>query len=365
MLLKANSIRLRQLVLTTTLVFISLPVSAQISKPDDFNPQPSLLRTLAPSQRRIVFDAAPFSVGSVVPYWDKGYLISIVPETTSQNSTNIRLYDANGNKVRESAIWFPDTETVFLLSAAVTMDGNIIASGTAVKQDGTRAYFIAGADRSGKVTAAIQTNPFFPKSVCSAADGTIWSFGELGRNADGSIADGDMLRQFDLAKGLVSSYLPRSTFGNGRSSPAQGGGERREVYFRCSAGKIVIYSGSSNQYVDFDVESRSAERFKIDRSSADLPLRGLAVTPSGDVYGHLEDYSKPNGLQGLFYLEFDRNKGTVRWEPVGGGSGRKDQPGVVSGLWGADGESLVYNRFDDPAGRMGVSWSKAARNGAR
>jgi len=363
-MLNAKLITLHRLALTTTLALISLPTSAQVSKPDEFNLQSSPPRTLTTPQRRIVFDSAPFSVGSVVSYWDKGYLISIVPETTSPTSTNVTLYDANGHKARESAVWFPEAETVFILSAAVTIEGNVLASGTAVKHDGTRAYFIATADGSGRVTAAIQTNPFFPRSVCVAADGTIWSFGDLGRNQDRTMVEGDILRQFDFAKGLVSSYLPRSTFGSGRGSPAVGSGERREVYLRCSGNRIVIYSGSFDQYIDFDVKSRSMERFRIDRSAVDLPLRGLALTAAGDVYGHLEDYSKPNGPQGLFSLELDRNNGTVRWRPIPRASGPKTQRGVVSGLWGADGDSLVYNIFDDPAGRMGVSWSNVARDGA-
>jgi hypothetical protein len=113
----------------------------------------------------------------------------------------------------------------------------------------------------------------------------------------------------------------------------------------------------------FAVGNRTTIR-RMPPTSVDLPLRGFAVTNSRDVYGHLHDYSKPTALQGLCHLEFDRVNGTVRWEPVRGASGQKDQAGIVTGLWSADGESIVHNLSDDPAGRMAVSWSTIARNAA-
>src|SRR6516165_3208959 len=138
---------------------------------------PRSARTLMPSEKRVVFEASQFAEGSVIPYWDKGYLISIVPESVSPATPNVRLYDATGTRVREVSIWFPGTQTVYILSAAVTPRGQILASGTAVKSDGTRAYFIQETDGSGKRTNAIQTNPFLAEHVCATTEGSVWAFG--------------------------------------------------------------------------------------------------------------------------------------------------------------------------------------------
>lgn len=319
-------------------------------------------RPLSAPQKRVVFASDPFSAGSVVPYWDKGYLISITPIMVSSGTSSVRLYNSSGNKVRESALWFPGATTVYIISAAVTDEGNIIASGTAVKADGTRAYFIAATDSSGNVTHVIQTNPFFPSEVCSASDGTVWSFGDLGTNSDLVPVDGDILRQFDFGKGLIHSHLPRSTFGKDPFPPAQRRKDGQEVYFRCLSDRLVIYTGTADQYIEFDTVTASARRFRLDRSVTNLPVRGFAVTNQGDVYGFLRDYFKPNAVQGLFHLDVDSAAGYARWAPVMAASGAKGEPGVVVGLWGADGEYLVHGYADDPAGRPGVSWSRPIAN---
>lgn len=314
-------------------------------------------RTLLPSEKRVVFESTPFAAGSTVPYWDKGYLISIVPETTGPGTPNVRLYDASGNKVREAAVWFPGAKVIYILSAAVTQQGGILASGTAVKADGTRAYFIVSTDLSGKIADTIQTNPFSATNVCATSDGSVWSFGDLATDANSQPAEGNLLRQYDFHSGLVKAFLPRSTFGKMNFPPMMRGNSGQEVYLRCLSRKLILYSGAADQYIEFDTMTGSANRYRIDRSSTDLPLKGFAVTEHGGVYGSLRDYSNPDAMQGLFHLEVDAAAGLVRWMPVIGAAGKKGQPGVVSRLWGAEGEYLVHGYDDDPSGNWAVSWS--------
>jgi hypothetical protein len=313
------------------------------------------VRTISAPSKRVLFDLVPFSAGSTVPYWDKGYLVSISPETAAPGTVNVRLYDANGKKAREAAVWFPEAKTVFLGGAAITSQGTILVSGTAVKADGTRAYYIAATDVTGKLTDAIQTNPFFPKNTCSTADGSVWSFGEL--DSSGTPVDGNILRHFDFHAGMINSFLPRSSFSPGPYSPALRGNEGHEVYVRCLSNKVFIYSGTADEYIEFDTSTGSAQRFRIDRSAIDLPVRGFAVTEQGDVYGYLRDYQQNTTVQGLFHLDVNTATGRVRWTPIVPGSGLKGQAGVISGLWGADGEYLVHGFDSDPSGRAAVSWS--------
>jgi hypothetical protein len=305
---------------------------------------------LLPSERRVVFESTPFAPGSTIPYWDKGYLISIVPETMSSGIANVILYDSNGKEVRESSIWFPDALAVYILSAAVTREGNILASGTAVKGDGTRASFIAATDSSGKISQVIQTNPFSPANICDGGNGTVWSFGDLG--ADPNVSQtGNLLRQFDLHNGLLKELLPRSTFGQTTSPPALQATLGHGTYMRCLATKVALYSGASNQYIELDTTTNSLSRFSIARSAADLLVKGFAVTDHGDAYTCLADSSGPEALQGLFRLQLDAKSGHARWVPVSSAAG------VIGRLWGADGEYLVHSYRNDPAGRSAIFWS--------
>jgi len=318
---------------------------------------PRSARTLMPSEKRVVFEASQFAEGSVIPYWDKGYLISIVPESVSPATPNVRLYDATGTRVREVSIWFPGAQTVYILSAAVTPRGQILASGTAVKSDGTRAYFIQETDGSGKRTNAIQTNPFLAEHVCATTEGSVWAFGDVSQEASADSSQEALLREFNFQKGQIDQLLPRSTFGTTILSPASRGGAGHEVYFRCLSNKLVIYSGVAQQFVEFDTTSHSANRFAIEPSTAGVKLTGFAATNDGEVYGSLRNSGNPDSVQGLFHLDLDATAGLAHWTPVIGASGKQSQRGVVSRLWGADGNYLVHNFADDPPGRSAASWS--------
>jgi hypothetical protein len=255
-------------------------------------------------------------------------------------------------------VWFPDAQRVLVLGVAVGPEGKVLASGTANKADGTKAFFVLGTDASGKIIKAIQTNPFFPSKICAAPDGTIWSFGDLG---DITQPTDNLLRQFSLEKGLIASYLPRAIFGGNGRSPAQSGNEGQEVYLRCNNDRVIIYSGVSNFFVEFDTTSKSAKVYRIDRSSVDLGVRGFALTGEGDVYGYLRDRQLAMKVQGLFHLDLDSAKAQVRWVPVKGASGLDGEPRVSFGLYGADGNVLVHGYDGDAAGRAGVSWTAISR----
>lgn len=351
-----------------SILFPTVLVAQGIRNPagESQTPGTQVQNTLRPSGKRVVFESAPFATGSTVPYWDRGYLVSIVPEITSAGSPNVKFYNATGNKVREASVWYPGASAVYILSAAVNQQGGVLASGTAVKEDGTRAYFIAATDLSGRITATIQTNPFSAANVCETPDGAVWGFGDLGTEPNAQPTDGNLLRQYDFDRGLIKEFLPRSTFGTTAHSPAMRGNPGQEVYFRCLSNKLVIYSGIADQYVEFDTSTGSANRYVIDKSVTSLPVKGFAATEHSGVFGSLRDSSKPEAMQGLFQLEIDATTKLVRWVPVTGAVGKKGEPGVVGRLYGADGEYLVHNYEDDPSGRWAVSWSlPASRVGPR
>ena len=316
---------------------------------------------LLPAERRVVFDATPFSVRSVVPYWNRGYLISRDVETVHPGVSNVRLYDLGGNKVRQAAIWFPGTQRLLLPSAAVTLDGRIVAVGVAERSDGTRASFIALTDVSGSITNVIQTNPFHPSHVCVAPDNTVWSFGSFGYDEMSRPIEGETLRHYDFQKGLIGAYVPRSSFSSDSFPPDANGGRNREVYFRCSTQKLVIYSGVANEYLEMDFATQTVKRFRVDRSAFNLPINGFALTATGEVFASLGDFSGATGLRGLFHLQLDSNMDRVRWLPVPGATAFSKKPGIVTWLGGADDDGLVFMQEGDD---VGVRWARLVNHSA-
>jgi hypothetical protein len=309
-------------------------------------------KTLGDIERRVFFDATPFSSGPV-PYWDKGFLVSMLTvEVIRPETPTVRLYDANGNKVKEVALWFPGPERIYLHSAAVTQDGRIAVSGVAVKSDGTRASYIAVFDNSGKVSNVIQTNPFFPSGICFAPDNTIWSFGSVVR-----APDEPMLRQFDVEKGQIASFLPRSSF-KGRSDPSSLGGFGQAVFLRCTPSRVVIYTEVADEYIELEYNTKAISRWELDRSQNGLPIHGrIAVTPNAETFAVMrEPYGKSSMPWGLFNLQVDRPTGKARWLPVEGQVSDRPDHRMVTNVLGADQNGIVFMTADDwPA----VFWAKA------
>jgi|SRR5712664_912372 len=220
------------------------------------------------------------------------------------------LYDKSGQKVREAAIWFPQSIRVVITSAAVTADGRIVASGEADKADGTRAPFIALSDLSGKVKEVVQTKDFYPRNVCVAPDNTVWSFGGTWwDDANDRPLPGDVLRHFDFEKGQVAAYIPRSTFPNHSSYDSL-------TEMRCSSNEVAIFSRSENTYIVMRYGSNAPRMYQAS-APAGLSLSGLAISGSEKAYGVLINQQRTDDpTQGLYSLEPDETAMTVRWVAV-------------------------------------------------
>src|SRR5271165_1309007 len=236
-------------------------------------------KALSDSTQRVVFDSGAFSGPSTAsPQWGNSYLVSRDVETFQAGVVNVRLYDQSGKKVREAAIWFPDSLRVLIYSATATSDGRIIAAGKAEKADGTAGPFVALTDLGGKITNVIQTNGFFPANICQAPDGTVWSFGGTGYDENSQPRLGDTLRQFDFRKGQVGSYLSRSTF------PKRPGPETL-AYIQCLSDELVAYSSKGQQYIEMKYAGDTPHLYNAEVPSG-LRIGGFAVIGSKIVYGY-------------------------------------------------------------------------------
>jgi hypothetical protein len=305
-------------------------------------------KALSDSSQRVVFDrGAFFGESTALPIWENGYLVSREVETFQDRTPNVRLYDQSGKHVREAAIWFPGSVRVLIYSATATPDGRIIAAGLAEKSDGTAAPFIALTDLAGKVTDVIQIKGFAPASICQAPDGTLWSFGGTGYDEHSHPNPGDTLRHFDFQKGQIGSYLSRSTF----PEPLHPGPEVR-ASIRCSAGEVVAYSHSAQAYVEMKYSDSAPHVYHAEAPSG-LRLVGFTATGSKKVYG----FFSRGGTGGLYYLSFYEAANTAQWLPVEGAVGAYTKSGVVTGLWGSDGDKLLVSRAEDTTGVAALHWA--------
>jgi len=310
----------------------------------DAQPSTSHGKALLPSTRRAVIHPT-YGPSAVNPHWDNGYLVSHDSENFQADTPNVRLYDGSGNQAVAAAIWFPGAVRVLVYSATATSDGRIIAGGSAEKLDGTGTSFIAMTDPAGKVTSLMQTPGFGPVNICLAPDGTVWSFGGTGFEGKSSKPKpGDTLRHFDFQKGEVASYLARSSFPNLPRPETMAG-------IGCSADEVVAYSSTAHVYIQMKYASAAPAVYHTEEP-ADLRFISFAATGSKEIYGYFSKADKG----GLYYLAFDETSKAAQWLPVTGVAGVLTTPGMVTALYGADGDKLVINRAGDPLGASALHW---------
>ena len=291
---------------------------------------------LSEPNRSTVFGQEAFSVSTVVPNWDKNYLISQESEVSSSKVPNVRLFDASGAMVRQASVWLPGAIKVALIDSAVTADGRIVASGVAIKGDGTRAYFIARTDLKGTVTNIVQTNPFHPRNICTAPDGTVWSFGGVSAENSAQAKGEALLRQFHFDKGLIKSHLSASSF-DASLRPAYRLG-KGAVYLRCFADGLGIYSEVANEFIELNFGTGEVQRFGVTTTPLRVTMEGFAVTDTGEVFGLFTDHRAKESKRALFHLVKQNSTKNVSWEGVEVGSGAPP----VDRLLGSDGKNLVY-----------------------
>jgi hypothetical protein len=86
-----------------------------------------------------------------------------------------------------------------------------------------------------------------------------------------------------------------------------------------------------------------------------LRFNGFAATGSKKIYGYFSKLAN----SGLYHLLFDETSKAAQWLPVAGTVGVRTTPGVITGLWGADGNNLLVSRAEDNAGETAFHWASA------
>jgi len=294
-----------------------------------------------------------FYPNALVPDFDRGYLITKVRESSDPDLPNVVLFDRRGVPAVEGKIWFEEAYRLVVMHAAVDGTGGILASGYAWTKEGTLAYFIVRTDSKGAVRDVIRTNPFVPKMLCGASDGTVWSFGlELEKGEKGE--DFATLRQYSFSEGELRQFLPHSSFPRGLSPAASWGGANG-AFLRCANNRVSLYSNLVDEYIEISAAGYETRRWPVTSPAQGAKALGFAVTDQGSIYASLSVRSRAEGLQllGLLELELDDEAGVARWVLVPGPMDRgQPQPSKLFGpLLGTDGKNLVFRKVPE-----GVVW---------
>ena len=331
--------------------FAHIPAHAQDDRVRTIESSKS--QVLPESTRRVVFDNSIFSGPTrAMPYWDKGYFINRENESFRGDLPNVFVFDGTGQKVREVIIWFPDAERVLLSSTAITSAGTILASGDADLSDGTAAPFIALTDLGGKLTNVIQTKGFYPRNVCGAPDGTVWSFGGTFWDEQlGQRKPGETLRHFDFQKGQVGAYVPQSIFGSMVAPPSA------LASIRCAEDGVSVYSATASVYIEMAYEAGAEPHVYRLHVPSHLSLKGIAARGRKEVYAVMVDRTSPEDTTvGLYSLVFDEKAMTAAWKAINIVAASTKESGAIIMLWGIDGENLVVGRTGDPLGSVALHW---------
>jgi hypothetical protein len=250
-----------------------------------------------------------------------------------------------------------------LLDAIATAEGGVIASGTAVTDEGGSFRFLGKTDSSGVLISHLEI-PKFIGRVCEASDGTIWTYGYAATKESENDHNYSLVEQYSFEKGLLNSYLSRQLVAVRRFAIAAGGGPNG-TFLVCSKDRISLYMNQTNEYVEIEPSTQKLQRWKMDMAPLERArVTGLAATGDGRVYASLYevDDTTQTKTHGLFELRAEHGKAGASWVPVAGTLNAQHEGEVVPKdafyrLWGAEGNDLIIGRQNAAE----FSWVKVIR----
>jgi hypothetical protein len=286
-------------------------------------------------------------------YWDKGHLISWGSQGSSEASPtkpSVVLYDENGQVGRQAIVWFKDSLSVGINDVAVNKAGELMVAGGTRNQAGAIANFIALIGDDNHVSQVIRTTPFLPVYICSAGDGTVWSYG-IDRDDEGrGIGSSLRLRHYSFEKGQIGAMLDTSKL-NSAGWTLERGEYPGQINLRCTTKEVGLYNGRSGEWIVFDFVANTLSVSKVATlpSPREMQITGFALTEAGDVFASLHDRSSSPPRSGLFVLNVDPAN-VSRWVTVEDTIGPFLGGAKVWRLLGAEGSDVIYARdLDDMA----------------
>lgn len=151
-----------------------------------------------------------------VGIWSGNSLVKI--ENHSSGSPVLCVYDESGHQVQRVAVQIPDAELIAVVSSqfARSSDGYLAVTGWALGSGDRAANFLAVISPDGAHQTVLRTEPYEPKTLTFASDGTIWTAG-IEKNAEGRDkgrpepgGDYFVIRRFDKTGTPLGGALSRT-----------------------------------------------------------------------------------------------------------------------------------------------------------
>jgi hypothetical protein len=129
-------------------------------------------------------------------------------------SPTIQVLDGDGKELSKFSFTIPGTGliNVYDNSIAHGKDGSIALVGTAYSNDSKGALFVAWISPDHQRQTVIRTNPFFPRAVTIASDGTIWVAGDANepKTVKNDLSQ-KFIRHYDNSGKLLGSFVSWSS----------------------------------------------------------------------------------------------------------------------------------------------------------
>jgi len=293
--------------------------------------------------------------------WDKSYLIAYGFDGTfsaTPSKPAVLAYDQNGQVNREAIVWLNDAQAVSIGDAAVTKNGSLVLTASALNKEGVISDFIASVGNDGHLSRVVRTSPFLPVYICSCDDeNTAWIYGMERSEPEKGYADSLRLRHYSFEKGEITAML--NIAGGTTGWTLSRGRYEGEINLRCNSKSVVLYNGATGDFYEYSIASNTLRTTKVAPLPAPSKVRltGFALTESGDVFASMRYKSKQPPMGGLYKLGLD-GKGGGFWAPVPGTVGPYLKDGTIERLLGTNGTELVHTRKLDGE----AHWSKVERH---
>jgi hypothetical protein len=230
-------------------------------------------------------------------------------------SPTLEALDLQGSLLSSVSVVVPEAHVVGVNAFSRAGDGAFVAGGWCESADGKMAGFIAVVPTGGGPPQIIRTNPYGVEKLVVAADGTIWTVGNvLVRKSDPPDTDpkGGTVRHFDRSGNLFDSYYPFASLDD-RVRVMMG-------FMAASHDRVGWISNADPQpgrerlgaYVEFTAAGVLEYPLPPMAPVAGAVLYGLALTDDGGVFAKV---AVVDG-QGSQVVSLDRS--TRTWNAVSG-----------------------------------------------
>jgi hypothetical protein len=241
-------------------------------------------------------------VPNLLPHWENGYYFGV--EHDAVNGPLVSAFDENGALLFRTALSGAGANSTAAYGMAASREGVFAVSLGLVDPAGQAAGAIAILDRAGNVLRRNGTVAYFPAALRFAADGSIWTIGDLRNTGSGGHPQPVLtVRKYSASGGPP---LVEKTFsvGPGRRHPAFNG------VLAINGHRVAVLLPDRNEIIVLSADGEEIGRSTYPPIAPLFMLTGFAMNAGHRIYLSGQARQERNGAGAVLFL---------RWEPESGG----------------------------------------------